>query len=408
MAFSTPFEKLPVEIIISIIGDLESPKALQSMIRADSHTLRVFLQNRDLILRPLRQDVYHQFPDQNLTQAAVACRLRQIESGVPRQTQTRAHAEEVMRPLLSQSPKPLSVAQLNLGAISKLYQLFCEAETFTTGFPRESWRMTQDWVYKDAHEDYEDHEDQKDLGGRLPMSLPLSRKEHGQIQKSYLLFDACHHTLNFTTSFLQDYDVPESSSSDFHIPYSFIYQDKLLCVRAFQTAFRFVFKEYEHLLEGIHDRIAYSTHLHRPDIKDTTWLLQRQEFLNRSFRDHLQFIAYLCSQGYYLLLESQEMDDIMMEERILSLYMRLSQLKKHSLACPLVISACLEFSLNNLCHGADSRREFWASGAFMWDKERLLQFGADGSSLLWELNEEIFGPFVYHGLSEDESENEYD
>lgn len=399
MAFSTPFERLPVEIIISIIGDLESPEAVQDLIRADSHILRLFLGNRHLILRPLRHNVYHLFPDKNLTQAAVACRLRQIEGGVPPRTQTCAHAEEVMSPLLAQSPKPLSVAQLSLGAISKLYQLCREAEIFTTGFSRESWRMTQDWVCQDVHEDYEDHEDQKDLGDRLPMSLPLSKKEEGQIQKCYLLFDACRHTLNFTASFLQDFDLPERSSYNFHIPYSFIYQDKLLCVRAFQTVFRFVFKKYKHLLEGIHDRVDYSISLHRLHTKCTPWVSQRKEFLNRSFCDHLQFVAYLCSQGYYLLLESQELDDIMMEERIISLYMRFSQFKKQSLTSPLVVSAHLQYSLNNLCHGADSCREFWASGAFIWDKKRLLQFGAE---------EEVFWPLIEGNSSRDESEGDSD
>lgn len=264
MAFSTPFEKVPVEILISIIGDLESPEALQSMIRADSHILRVFIGNRHLILRPLRQDVYHQFPDKNLTQAAVACRLRQIESGVPLRTQTRAHAEGMIKPLLSQSPKPLSVAQLSLGAISKLYQLFREAEIFTAGFSRECWHLFQDWVSREDADYDDDHVPQKLSSIRLPLSLPLSKPECYEIQKFYLLFDACRHTLNFTTSFLQDYDLPESSMANFHIPYRFIYQDKLLCVRAFQTVFRFVFREYEHLLNGIHDRITCSTHLHRP------------------------------------------------------------------------------------------------------------------------------------------------
>ncbi|CAJ0544257.1 Ff.00g035260.m01.CDS01 [Fusarium sp. VM40] len=363
MAFSTPFERLPVEIIISIIGDLESPEALQAMIRADSHILRVFIGNRHLILRPLRQDVYHQFPDKNFTQAAISCRLRQIESGVPPRTQTRAHAEEMMRPLLSQSPKPLSVAHLSLGAISKLYELFREAEIFTAGFSRECWQMFQDWVSRENDDYDEDHVPQKLSSIRLPLSLPLSKTECYEIQRFYSLFDVYRHTLNFTTSFLQDYDLPEPSSSKFHILYRFIYQDKLLCVRAFQTVLRFVFREYEHLLNGIHDRIACCTHLHRPGTSDTPWLRQRQEFLDRSPRDHVQFIAYLCSQGYYVLLRSQDMDSITREERILSLYMRFSQFKENILTCPLVISAHLEFALNKLCHGTDLHREFWASGS---------------------------------------------
>ncbi|KAI6774799.1 hypothetical protein HG530_001557 [Fusarium avenaceum] len=408
MAFSTPFERLPVEIIISIIGDLESPEALQSMIRADSHILRVFIGNRHLILRPLRQDVYHQFPDKNLTQAAVVCRLRQIESGVPPRTQTRAHAEEMMRPLLSQSPKSLSVAQLSLGAISKLYQLFCEAEIFTAGFSRECWRLFQDWVSRENDDYDDDHVPQKPSSIRLPLSLPLSKTECHEIQKFYLLFDACRHTLNFTSSLLQDYDLPGPSSSRFRIPYRFIYQDKLQCVRAFQTVFRFLFREYEHLLNGIHDRIACSTGLHRPGTNNTPWLRQRQEFLDRSPRDHVQFIAYLCSQGYYLLLRSQDMDSITREERILSLYMRFSQFKENIPTCQLVESAHVEFALNKLCHGTDLHREFWASGSVIWDTERLSKHDEDAFSLVQEYSDVLSGFPSYNGSSEDEFEDESD
>jgi hypothetical protein len=397
MAFSKPFDKLPPEIIIGILGALESPEALQSIIRTDSHIFRVFLQNRNLLLRPLRQSLYHQFPDQNLTQASLACRLRHIESGVP--PQTRLQAREVIRPLLSQLPKPLPVVQLNLGTISKLYQLFREAEIFITRFSTESWRMIQDVISRRAHDG---------LDSRLPMSLPLSKTEYQEIQKSYLLFDACRHTLNFTTSLLQDYYLPESSSFYFYIPYKFIYQDKLLCVRTFQTVFRYVFKEYEHLLNQTHDRIAGPTHLYRPGTKNTTWLLQRQQFLNRSSSNHLQFTAYLCSQGYSLLLESQDMDSITLEERILSLYMRFSQFRENGLTYPLVTVADLEFSLKQLCYGADSDRQFWASGVFIWDEDRLQQLeGYD----LWLLRALIEGSFQYltgNSSSEDGSEDDSD
>jgi hypothetical protein len=62
--------------------------------------------------------------------------------------------------------------------------------------------------------------------------------------------------------------------------------------------------------------------------------------------------------------------------------------------------------LNQLCYGADLERDFWASGIFVWDTERLRQLGADDSWLFGESIEDLFWPLTDNSLSEDESEDE--
>jgi hypothetical protein len=85
--------------------------------------------------------------------------------------------------------------QLNLGALSELYQLLREADTFAVHYSKEAWDMSQDMATREGERNLP----------RIPMSLPLSETESQQMQKAYLLFDACRHTLCFSTSYLQDY-----------------------------------------------------------------------------------------------------------------------------------------------------------------------------------------------------------
>jgi hypothetical protein len=160
-----------------------------------------------------------------------------------------------------------------------------------------------------------------------------------------------------------------------------------------------MFKEYEHLLNQVHERIAHLSSLHPPGTKDTAWLLQRQQFLNRSSRNRLQFAAYLCSQGYTLLLELQKVDNITLEERILSLYMRFAQFQESGFPYPLVAADDLEFFLKQLCYDADLKRDFWASGVFVWGTKRLQQLGADRFRRLREFG---LNSYWSDGLSDDE------
>jgi hypothetical protein len=117
----------------------------------------------------------------------------------------------------------------------------------------------------------------------------------------------------------------------------------------------------------------------------------------------LQFTAYLCSQGYSLLLELQKLDSITLEERILSLYMRFSQFRESGFPYPLVAVVDLEFSLNQLCYGANLEREFWASGIFVWDSKRLQQLGADK---FWLLRKFGLCSSWSDDLSDDEDDDE--
>jgi len=395
MALSNPFEKLPAELTTMIVGHLESTD-IQSLINADPHMLRVFLQHELVILRPLRRSIYRQFPGPNLAQAFTACRLRQLESTPV--SRDRAKYQEVVTPILTQPPETLPVTKLNLGAISDLYRLFCEAEVFTSAYSKEAWEMTQDTAAEydytpfselerlfDAAEaftsDYsrvasemtQDAAAECDLKpktelAKFPLSMPLSKYENEDIQKAYLQFESCRHTLWFSTSFLQDYYCPEKPASFYHIPWEFTDGNKLLHVRAFHAVLRFLLGGYERLLYQVDDLIASGS-------SNITSRRQIKEFVHRPSHDNLQFPAFLCSQGYRPLLNSQEVSNI--TESVISLYTRYSHLKENRQTCPLVVIADLEDSVKALFAGSQTERDFWTSGAFMFDCDRLEQLNED-------------------------------
>ncbi|KAF4498373.1 hypothetical protein FAGAP_5467 [Fusarium agapanthi] len=320
------------------------------------YILCVFLQNQQRILRPLRKALNNHFPGQNLTQAALVCRLRHMEDRL--QGQGRAQIEQVMKPVLTSPPEPIPVSKLNLGGLSELYGVLREADTVAACYPNKAWIITQE--LQDRRVDNEDLP-------KLPLSLPLSDAESQQMQKAYLVFDAYRHTLCFSTSLLQDYG-HEDSPSSFHIPLKSIYEKKLLWARDFQAVFVFLFKEYESLLNQIHDRNTGPPSLPRSTNNDVA--CQRPLFADTSRRDRLQLIAYLCSQGYHQILIIRERSSSSQDEHILSMYRQYQALKGDRLSCPMVVGADLEHSLKTLCCNAGEWHEFWTSGAYMWDMER--------------------------------------
>ncbi|KAF5723453.1 hypothetical protein FMUND_1777 [Fusarium mundagurra] len=348
MTLANYFEKLSPELITMILTAFDSTKDIQSTIHADPYILSVFLQNQQGILLPLRQALHNQFPGYNLTQAAL-----------------------VIKPILTSPPKPLSVSKLNLGALSELYGVLCEADTFAVSYSKKAWKMTQEIAARDPEEE--------ELPS-LPMRLPLSEAESQEIQKAYLLFDAYRHTLCFSTNLVQDYGYEDNVSS-FHIPWKFIYDEKLLCVRAFQAVFVFLFKEYKGILNQIHYRNTGPPSLPRFANNDD-W--QIPPFTDAPQRDRLQFIAYLCSQGYRQLHSFRERSSTSQDEHILSLYWKYQALKRDRRNCPMVVGADLEYSLKILCCDTGGGHKFWTSGAYMWDMERLEQIGGE---LIWIAND---------------------
>ncbi|KAJ4139732.1 hypothetical protein NW768_001075 [Fusarium equiseti] len=372
MVLNNPFEKLPAELTTMVLGLLES-NDIQSLINADPHILRVFLQHELVILRPLRREISHQFPCENLTQAVIACRLRQIES-TPL-ARDRARYQEVVKPILTQSPDEISVAKLKLGAISDLQRLFREAEVFTSAYAKEAWEMTQDAVA-----DY--NMEPRTESVRRPLSLSGGEKE--EMQMAYLLFDSYRHTLWFSTSFLQDYYCPKKPASFYYIPWGFTEGNKLIHVRTFHAVLRFLLREYRRLLYQVDDMIACES-------SNITSRLQTREFLHRPSRDNIQFPAYLCSQGYRPLLESQEANNV--TESVISLYTQYSQLKRNRQTCPLVVVADLKDSVEALFAGSQTERDFWTSGAFMFNFERLIQLDRD-----WWMDMFIFEEDAMYGV----------
>ncbi|CAG7558692.1 unnamed protein product [Fusarium equiseti] len=354
MALNNPFEKLPAELTTMVLGLLESTD-IESLINADPHMLRVFRQHELVILRPLRRSISRQFPCEDLTQAVIACRLRQLES-TPL-CLDRAKYQELVKPILTQPSEALPVTELKLGAISDLHRLFHEVEVFTSAYSREAWEMTQDAVA-----DYNMQPTTEST--RLPLSVPLSGREEEMIKRAYLLFDSCRHTLWFSTSLLQDYYYPVTTASTYYIPWEPAYRNKLQNVRAFQAVLRFLLRGYRRLLYQVDDLIAGES-------SGITSRPQTRELLERPSRDNLQFPAYLCSLGYHPLLNSQEISSA--TESVISLYTRYSQLKQNRHTCPLVAVANLKEAVKVLFAGSETKRDFWTSGAFMFDCERRWQ-----------------------------------
>ncbi|PNP76698.1 hypothetical protein FNYG_10117 [Fusarium nygamai] len=326
MASGNPFDQLPGELMIKILASIDSPEDVQSLIHANPHALCVFLKHKQTILQSLRRNFYHESCSQSLTQALMVYRLRRNE--YDSHCQTRPQAEKIMRPLLTSPPERCQGKRFNLGALSKLYRLTQESQNLEEHYRPRAREM---------------HPGSSPSGRKHLRMLNL---DSGVLQQAYLLFEAYRHTLWFSTNLLQDY----GSSDDrynFNIPWNFVYRDKLLCVRTFQTFFVFVFREHENILSRVHSRVNGSHYLYR---FDSDWCIQRREFLHRGPRDRLQFAAYLSSLGCLWLLNIQNMDDIAQEEYVTSLYMRYLARKADRQNCPMVMDADLEHSLRTLCY----------------------------------------------------------
>lgn len=379
MALSNPFEKLPAELTTMVFSLLKSTD-IQSLINADPHMLRVFLQHELVILRPLRRNISRLFPGENLTQAVIACRLRQLESTPLSRDWVKY--QEAVEPILTDSPEAVSIGDLKLGVISDLDRLFREAELFTSAYSKEAWKMTQDAV---ADYDMEPWTESV----RIPLSIPLSGGEKEEIQKAYLLFDSYRHTLWFSTSLLQDYYCPKKPACFYYIPWEFIEGNKLFHVRTFHAVLRFLLREYRRLLYQVDDVIAG----HSSNITSRL-RIQAREFLDRPSRDNLQFPAWLCSQGYRPLLDSRETSNA--RESVISLYRRYTQLKRNRDTCPLVVVADLKDSVEALFAGSQTERDFWTSGAFMFNYERLSELDLD-----WWMDTFLFQEDAEYGVCDE-------
>ncbi|KAJ4009561.1 hypothetical protein NW752_009154 [Fusarium irregulare] len=382
MAFSNPFEKLPAELTTAVLGLLE-PTDLQSLINADPHMLRVFLQHELVVLRPLRRNIFNQFTGQRLTQAAIACRLRQLES-TPL-SRDRAKYEEVVKPILTQSPEAVPVTTLNLGSISHLDRLFREVQAFTSAYSKDAWEMTQNAVA-------DSYIGCRRVPARLPLSVPLSRGEREMIQWAYLLFESYRHTLWFSKSFVLEHYCPEQPAPSCHILGEFTYGNKLGRIRPFYAVLGFLLREYRRLLSQVDDILEGES-------SDITSQAQTSEFLNCSSHDILQFPAYLCSLGYRALLDCEEIGNP--TARVVSLYMQYSQLKQDHHTCPLVVFVALKDSVDSLFDGTQTWHAFWTSGAFLFDPERLNQLDRH-----WWMEISIFGELAISGRYSDESDFE--
>ncbi|KAF5617281.1 uncharacterized protein FTJAE_12703 [Fusarium tjaetaba] len=312
--------------MIIILASIDSPEDVQSLIRADPYALCVFLEHKQPILQSLRRDFYQQSCSQSLTQALMIYRLRRYEYDP--HCQARPQAIQFMKPLFTSLPERCTGKRLNLGALSKLSRLTRESQKFEEHYRTRAREM---------------HPGSSPSGRKHLRMLSL---DSGLLHGAYLLFEAYRHTLWFSTNLLQDYGSSDSRS-DFNIPWNFIYRDKLLCVRTFQTFFVFVFREYENLLSQVHSRACGSHYLYR---FDSDWCIQRREFLHRGPRDRLQFAAYLSSLGCLWLLNIQNMDDVAQEEYVTGLYMRYLDFKADRQNCPMVVGADLERSLRTLCY----------------------------------------------------------
>ncbi|CVK85191.1 uncharacterized protein FPRN_06932 [Fusarium proliferatum] len=354
MASRNPFGQLPAELMMIILGAFDSAEDLQSIIRADPRAFGVFLQNKQRILPSLRSSLGESC-SQSLIQAVMIHRLRQSEADS--HGLTRLQAEQIMKPVLTSPPEPCRFIKLNLGALGDLYQLFRESSSFKD-------------YYKTRMAEYDDTRTRERSNRRIKIeecpgtgipeivfeSSLLERKkprlwylDSTGMQRAYLLFEAYRHTLWFSTNLLQDYGTGDDRY-DFHIPWNFIYHDKLLCTRTFQAIFVFLFREYNGLLRQVHSRINGSDYNCRFDLTDNTWRIPSRQFLQRGMRDRLQFTAYLTSQGFHRFLNVQNMDDDAQEEHILSLYVRYLDLKADRQTCPMVVGADLEHSLMALCY----------------------------------------------------------
>jgi hypothetical protein len=244
MASGNPFDQLPAELMIKILASIDSPEDVQSLIRADPHALCVSLEHKQPILQSLRRNFYQVSCSQNLTQALMVYRLRRNE--YDSRCQTRPQAERIIKPLLTSPPERCTGKRLNLGALSKLSRLTRESQNLEEHYCTRAREM---------------HPGSSPSGHKHLRMLNL---DSGMLQEAYLLFEAYRQTFWFSTNLLQDYG-SSGNRSDFNIPWNFVYRDKLLCVRTFQTFFVFVFREYENLLSQVLSRVCGSHYLYRFD-----------------------------------------------------------------------------------------------------------------------------------------------
>lgn len=355
MVTTSPFENLAIELITMIFDGFESPRDIQAVICADSHMPRHFVANRRRFLRRFQDILKDGFIGTNISIALKACRLRRIEKTFPGldRLQISRRVESALR-----SPQDLRegrrpVWQLSLETNSQLLELLSESDLFVDNYSSEAWDHFQELTHIDV-----DHEITLYCHDPMPrVPLLLSGSEDFRMQRAYLLFDAFRHTLWFDISVLRNTTVIQVSvcnNSEAR------WKDSDWGTRAFQSVYRFIFQRYKRLMYR-----ACSTQ-------------QFRSSLRRDVYENFHWVAYLSSQRHSIHLCLLGNDEACLEQ-----YMSLVRQSIYDTSLSIrsaIVGNDLEHSLvsNDVeessglnYHDRGYLRDFWISGRYFWDKERI-------------------------------------
>ncbi|KAF5003717.1 hypothetical protein FDECE_9749 [Fusarium decemcellulare] len=203
MHTTSPIEKLPAELFLQVMHNLESPIDLRSLISACPPALRYFRSFRYQVLRPTLTRIINSLEDdesgQNnglIAKVLLAVRLRLAQANYGLHYLERETVKRHVGRLLESPPPPPLAWQGSLAVFCELAHLMKDCEQCISRYASAAWvklaketlQATTVWA-----------------GPKRPLPLvrfALTPSERRQFQEGFLHFDAYRHCLHYEDTLL--------------------------------------------------------------------------------------------------------------------------------------------------------------------------------------------------------------
>ncbi|KAM0189680.1 hypothetical protein ACHAPI_009870 [Fusarium lateritium] len=380
---SPKLQNLPAELTLQIFEDLSSPLDIFALASASPVTFILFNSNRRRILVPVIENlqIWLETP-KRLSDAMLACRLRMITYNTtsldPRQVEFK------VRSILDSRPTRLLTCQISLGVICELSRLRSEAQEMTTRYGLQAWEALQNEAALYINRSRSQHHPFP----RLPLVLSMS--ELGRLDDGFLQFEISRHCLDYdkTPLLATELSFDMKWCLDFGLtgPKPIIgCNDLNWDLRAFQSFFRFLFDEYRILI----GRVQIQADIRRASQLASKGECQTQSqskarqpthdvdptllsaFIQRSLHEELRYASYLCSHGFPLLNNLQQISIHDLEHFLLTTFTSMRSSEASSNVAEKEELDHLGLSLEKFCIPVDNRHDPWLRGRYFWDSRRV-------------------------------------
>ncbi|CVK97553.1 uncharacterized protein FMAN_11583 [Fusarium mangiferae] len=312
MHVAPKLEMLPSEVIIMIMQSISSPIDLQSAINASPVMFQHYLAHRSTIMAPTIHGLKASYSPMGSANhmALVTKTLPYRLLGKP---VVRQEARDLWRFALLPSDLPCYTHWGNhLPLICELYRQREEADHLITEYSKEAWKRLLLWI--------------AEVG---PLRPPASK--YPDLDRPLVLSE--QETYAFERGFFFIIDI--SALTEYSVRPWYYFGTGIrgfLDSSYFNSMLAFVFDKFRTLVHRV-------SHQLQKDPSKSPTLLSPEEnptsmFLRRTEDQEVRYIVSLCSRGYAVLQNLQQMKEEELQNYVLSSYFQLAKLEARFLASP--------------------------------------------------------------------------